>query len=970
MRGAFGVTLFWRGVAARRILVFFSLAWLLISAGVDAAQAGFLTLTPPNSRFAAPGDYVTLVFRVEAPRAQTPGAEPLKVEAEARSSLGWQILRQPGTLTLEPGQSRPVALTLAVPNDAPAFTENIVTLELDGDEAQTGVTVSERLSLDLEAPEAIVLSSEGFSVTLINRGNVRSQARLELRQRDEVLAARERELAPQERLGLRLEVPREGRYTLVLAAQDREGMEVRKTLSVTRFGAPPPPPFALAADASASLGTEGWRGGLGVEGPLSDFVTLNARMDAKDALSSYASLTHEAWTAKLGGGASDPYRLSLTAGVGVSGSYHAPRWSVAGALGGLTDAASGYVAGNYRDEDVAVAGGLGVERGGVQVSVRGGADLGAFSLAGSARYGDALDLSLEAETVSSIGTLEGQLKLAQFLGEDAALSARLDLYGASEHLYASGNWFLSEGASSEGSDSENSPNETSLNSPTEAQWSVGLQDRLVLDSIFNAVLGEVPSALGEFTLGLEVGSQLGFARLQYDDASLARAWRTESRFGVVYGADGLGLGASARLSQSRVDYYSLGGNLIYYPRTAHLDGQFDLKLQTTFAPFTLYNNGTWNLSEKQLGLNAGTVWYSGPWRVDVAGNASYSYAAGVTAPLTFGLSLSSDYAFDIPVPRAVSELAGGRRVGSVGGVVHSDAGPLAGAEVKVGRFRLLTDEEGRYHAEVAPGTYKVNLELGSLPITYRFLGEDAVSVEVALKEAATHDFRLVRTAALRGRVLEDADANGVADTPARGLAARLLLVDPEGLYRSLNTDEQGNFSARGLLPGEGALQLMSYPVGSILVGEGARELAMRAGEVTEVTFLLQPARTRARSFGSSALRVRRVTLNTERVPPGAAPLISVRVQGDADEVSVSAAAGPSSLSLRGDMWLGRVAVPQDTPPGVYPFEVSARRGAETASRRGQLVIDPDIALLDAAADGPVRAGEALEPLRYTPFRSG
>ena len=307
MRG-FGVAPFGRSVTARRALVLFSLVCLILSS-TCAAQAEPLTLTPPNSRFAAPGDYVTLVFRAEAP-----GTETLTVEAEARSSSGWQILRQPGTLTLTPGQSRPVALTLAVPNDASAFIEDVVTLELDGAEmqieARTSVTVSERTSLDLEAPEALVLDEES-SVTLINRGNVTSQARLELRRRDEVIAAYELTLAPQERRDLRLEAPREGRYTLVLSAEG--GEEVRRTLSVTRFGVPQPPSFALAANASTNLSTEGWQGRLDLEGSLSDFVTLDARVNVKDALSSYASLTHEAWTAKLGGGARDPYRLSLAA---------------------------------------------------------------------------------------------------------------------------------------------------------------------------------------------------------------------------------------------------------------------------------------------------------------------------------------------------------------------------------------------------------------------------------------------------------------------------------------------------------------------------------------------------------------------------------------------------------------------------------------------------------------------------------
>ena len=209
-------------------------------------------------------------------------------------------------------------------------------------------------------------------------------------------------------------------------------------------------------------------------------------------------------------------------------------------------------------------------------------------------------------------------------------------------------------------------------------------------------------------------------------------------------------------------------------------------------------------------------------------------------------------------------------------------------------------------------------------------------------------------------MLEDADADGVADSPARGLESRLLLIDTEGLYRSLNTDAQGNFSARGLLPGAATLQLVSYPLGSTILGDAARALSLEAGEVAEVTFLLQSARTRARSFGGAALRVRRVTPSAERAPPGTAPLIRVNVQGDAEAVSVATSAGSSDLSFVEGTWLGRVPVPVDTPPGVYTFEVTARRGDETASRRGRLVIDAAVPPLEVTADGPVRAGESLD----------
>ena len=202
---------------------------------------------------------------------------------------------------------------------------------------------------------------------------------------------------------------------------------------------------------------------------------------------------------------------------------------------------------------------------------------------------------------------------------------------------------------------------------------------------------------------------------------------------MVYGGSELGLDASTRFLQSGENYYSLSGDFTYYPRSTRLEGQVDLKAQKTYAPLTLFGNGTWDLTERRLGLNAGTLWYRGPWRVNLTGNANYAYGDGVDDPFAFGLTLSSDVSLDVDVPQAVSDLSGGRRVGVVQGVVRSDTGPLAGTEVKVGRFRLLTDEAGRYRAEVAPGTYRVSLNAASLPITYRLIGDNTVFAEVALK---------------------------------------------------------------------------------------------------------------------------------------------------------------------------------------------------------------------------------------------
>ena len=61
-------------------------------------------------------------------RLQT--SQDTTVEASATSALGWEILRQPGVLELTANESKPLALTITVPNDATAGANETITLNV------------------------------------------------------------------------------------------------------------------------------------------------------------------------------------------------------------------------------------------------------------------------------------------------------------------------------------------------------------------------------------------------------------------------------------------------------------------------------------------------------------------------------------------------------------------------------------------------------------------------------------------------------------------------------------------------------------------------------------------------------------------------------------------------------------------------------------------------------------------------
>ncbi len=884
-------------------------------------------LTTPAERFAAPGEFVTLVFRLEHNQA-------LSLEATVSSASNWRILRQPGEIELSPRQSTPIAVTIEVPADAAAFSSDVIRLELhfEGEiiSAEVRINVTELFDLTLEVPRDVVLSPEGFSVIATNNGNTTETAMLSLLRGGQGLEQRDLELAPQTSSEQNFLVTEDGLYSILLTSL--RGTEIRKTVNVIRFGTPPPQAFALSGKLLGDVDSNGsWQSALLLAGPLSDFAQLEACLEANNWRRSFSEVMTANFMLRLGEASRNPYRLNLSADFGLSSRYEVDSWSLSGALGWLeADKFSGYLAGAYDDEQFTVAAGAGLRAAEIFAAARSELSLPQIDLSADFSYRDAAaDAAIGVEASDLPGTLNFRLEADQLLSEQAALRASGSYDLDDLRVYASGMLPLAGKAASD--------------------WGLG-------------VISRIPSELpGELSFGLQAAYLDYFAKLGYQ-TDLGEGWRSNNLFSLVVDETGLGLSLDSRWTQSGSAYLSLDGRFTYYPGINLLDGQVGASFQTTLDAFTIFSSGGWDIGDKNINLSAGGIWRQEPWNLSATATAGYDYAVDSTIsnPWSVGLSLSSSYAFGVAVPESLTTLAGGRRLGHLSGVVRAGDLPLAGVEISIGRFRVISDELGRYHADLAPGSYRVSIDIATLPITYRLVTANALELTIEAKEEMQLDFIAIETAALEGRVLTDSNADGAADEPPRGAAARLVLVDAEGLQRSINTDADGNFRVRGLLPGPVRLRLTETPVGSTIVGEESQSLSLTAGEISNVTFLLEPAIARAQTFTPARLRIRRIEPEVDRVPPGTAPLIRVEVQGEPERVILMSVTQTTELRFDGQAWLGRVNISTDTPSGVFNFNVSASQGNSETERRGQIIVDSDTPALIVETSGPVRAGEILK----------
>ena len=852
--------------------------------GLAQAQSGVrIARTSPAVKEAAPGATVTHVFRLEGEG---------RVRVEPRSELGWPLLTPARTFVLQPGRAAFYPVTLRVPATARAGERDRLVVTAAGASAEAYTVAAYRPGLEVVRPERAhyLPPVAWFTLTLKNTGNGDDAAlvRLETLQGLPVYHARV-PLAAGEEKNLRL--PLENADTLRLRVRlERGGLERSDVLPVDFAPQKTDGGFRLIGRLGAAYSyPRAVSFSIGAAGPLSDFVQF--RLGAGYAL-----------------GGSPAGTLGFSWKQGYLSASFGPSYGVA--LGLYEGAVS---------TQLSLSGPQ--LRGGLNLDVNGsGYGLGAAAVLDdrpSLRlYGDVNTGQAAQGAAFQPGTLRFELAARPL---ETAYEANLG-YGFG--------W-----------------RDVSLNLDLHAAGRPGAPVRFGLGADANPV-------------AFSLGGNVGWTGLGLEDWSLAAASSTD-RLGldaslpVAFGARA-GPGRASAFASARLDLPAPWSSLTGEARAEYRGGSWAFSLAggsqaSTADGLALLDLGGrvgWppELNELAFGVRAGSSlvrmradlkW--APWKPGLS--------TGVTLELPTGgallraqarrawyagrttLGLSADVPVVLEVPEAVTRFFGGRNAGWVEGVVSLE-GPerlRKGLVVRADGREAVTDAAGRFRLQLPPGRYTVRIAEDRLPAVL-FPLEPEAQVEVRPKRGVHVELRVAARALLVGRVRVEAE-------PGRELPPERFAVevgDPRGRTTSLFTQADGSFQLPGLPPGRYAVRLMEEllpPGWKALEREAVVELA--AGEVAHVELTVRPPARKV--YRGAAVQILSVKPEADTVPPGAAPLVEVRLAGEARRVFVTYMDRLLGVLLPSaedpQLWRGRVRIPASAS-GTLPLVVHAQNGRE------------------------------------------
>jgi len=690
------------------------------------------------------------------------------------------------------------------------------------------------------------------------------------------------------------------------------------------------PVLQYGVEASVGYGSSGFLAGLRTRlgGDLSDYVTgqadvaLDVRPDLRPALSGYAALTGEGWSARYQGRHLD-HSLSVTMGdvsgfvattelATTIGAVYRPGDLYLSATQTFTDRSIQRLDLGYR---FSVAPELTL-----MPLVRGQRSAGD----GDAELALALALTATFDTAPVLGLAHVELpyRLDRGWSASAAVMTRAnEPFGARADLALTGGALVASATLNESVSEE-----------------VTLRQRLSYGATSSVAFGVRYEPLSEpMTLDAQLGASL--ANGQVGTIFQLSASYRPSPFSVAASVAGDTHGTLTYGASLGYQDPSWGASIGY--RHDEDGGRIDASLAARGDGFT-------GRAAYRYELAGGTH----------SGSLSFSYRPERQYRLDGGLELGEELTWSVsvtylveggfPMPDPVVDAFGGLRTGTVSGTVFLDLDrdgqrdadePPVTAAVQAGRAGTSTAEDGTFHLVLAPGVHV--LAVSRLPAT---LGVDRdLRVEVKEGNVVELDVPVVEVATAVVTVFSDGDRDGVRSSTEHGMpGVRVVFRDEAGTTTSVVTNERGEAVLQNAEPGGYTVSIdeASLPA-SLTSSTPGRRVDLRPGPMTRVELgIAEKPRETIRSYTSSDLSLVARTSPTP-VPPGADLLVTAEVLGALDPIEVSLEAVlPSgetiALEPLGDRsFAARVPVPPDAKGALL---VTLRATAGSAAREQVLPV--------------------------------
>ena len=866
------------------------------------------------------------------------GNADLDISFQVSTPAGVSVIIPPASMTAPGGSVSLLAVTVALDALLPAGNYPVMLRATTptGLNAVAGATLNVVPAPGLKVVAPSVLTPGPFTVNVTNTGNGADSVTVTARAPAGASVAPAgyptfRLLAGESRdLTFTAAIPSPGAISIV--AEGASGARSGAAIRALPDAGLPPPPFSLHGKLRASYPTP-FNVNLTVDGPISDFTTLRVYLGAIDGVP-FGSLgvTVGAFTVEAG-------LLSTTApvtGAAIVGLGGRVTWAPLPWLVDLAATASSVVGTTgYQTSDFRVAASLGYSDRGFSARASGGLNGNpnfnaniAWAQPAFLSWSFSSQYALDPTGVTNAFNLpKGSLNAATLDGD---VSGSLD--GFSAHLSAFAIW---------------------------ASSSLKLENRF---STYSGFVVDSVSAMAQ------LGAYYGGLSADFGASGVNLA---------LNGGAGFPIGATASLSTSGSITLTGPDPLSSASVSAGLSGLLIDRLSgSLFA----------TLGSKQYGLTAalayggpvtlsatgGVTWRSGLPAYQLGGGLSYTDGAS-----TFTANASAVWAgastqiagkvtgalgFDLPVPDALTQLAGGRNMGVVTGVVYLDENANGMRDANEPGLKGAIVESGEYSAKVHDdGSFTIYLPAGTLDLTVLAPALDVIPPDARRLNLAKDATLVMAIGVFPGATVSLRVAVDPNPDPPSPEGASVVLTGPGGSY-SLTSGPDGSGQLTGLPSGDYTVAVSALPPAT-------------TGEVDVTAFSVKPGGAKSIRLNihppavSNDLLAPSVDVGADGyLPPGAEPLVTATEDGGADSMALVYPDGSEQAMARqaNGSFAGRYVIPTDAQDAVI-IRVRARRGANSAEATSPVPIAPSSLATAEFTPGVPQAGADVTLLVKTLF---